>query len=151
MPRLSPKIDELVKLMGEYGLDRARLKGEGWSVEFSRKAPSRRPTVVSGAADPAQPQPGMDDYHGPPESSPPGTPVTSPAMGVYYTSPSPGSPPFVQVGDTVSSGQTIGLIEAMKVFNEVPCPISGRVVEVVAENGQLVQSGDVLLRVGKPE
>jgi acetyl-CoA carboxylase biotin carboxyl carrier protein len=149
MPRLAAKIDDLVKLMADYGLERARLKGDDWSVEFSRQAPARGATVVSAAGGfPPEPVSEEFDHVASVEDTPAGTPVLAPAMGVFYTSPSPGSPAFVQVGDTISAGQTIGLIEAMKVFNEVPSPVSGRVIEVVAESGQLVQPGDVLLRVG---
>lgn len=71
--------------------------------------------------------------------------VTSPMIGVFYRAASPDSPPYVEVGDEVEEGQTIGLIEAMKVFSEVPAEVSGRVVEIPAENGKLVQQGDVLV------
>ncbi|QYK59184.1 MAG: hypothetical protein KF884_03645 [Fimbriimonadaceae bacterium] len=148
MPRLAAKIDDLVKLMAEYGLERARLKGEDWSVEFSREAPTRGAVAVPAAGAISESSTQDSDIVASVDNAPTGTPVLAPAMGVYYTSPSPGSPAFVQVGDTISAGQTIGLIEAMKVFNEVPSPVSGRVIEVVAESGQLVQPGDVLLRVG---
>jgi acetyl-CoA carboxylase biotin carboxyl carrier protein len=71
--------------------------------------------------------------------------ITSPMIGVFYRAPSPDSPPYIEVGDEVEEGQTIGLIEAMKVFSEVPSEVSGRVVEIPAENGKLVQQGDVLV------
>jgi acetyl-CoA carboxylase biotin carboxyl carrier protein len=66
--------------------------------------------------------------------------VTAPLTGVFYRSPSPQAPPFVQVGSIVSPGDVIGLIEAMKLFNEVRSTIAGRVRKVVAENGQLVRA-----------
>lgn len=66
-------------------------------------------------------------------------------VGTFYRCPSPDSPPYVEVGDMVEVGQTVGLIEAMKVFSEVPCEVAGRVVAVPAENGKLVQQGDVLV------
>jgi acetyl-CoA carboxylase biotin carboxyl carrier protein len=68
--------------------------------------------------------------------------------GIFYGAPSPGSPPFVQEGDTVAAGQIIGLIEAMKVFNEIPSPVSGTVKRLVAENGAVVGVGDALLLIG---
>lgn len=74
-----------------------------------------------------------------------GAPVPSPMMGVFYDSPSPDEPAFVKPGDDVRVGQTIGLIEAMKVFSEVPSEIAGRVLEVAARNGDLVQLGQPLL------
>ncbi len=95
-----------------------------------------------------------------PVSLPPKTPgVTSqaklvdlcaPMTGVFYRAPSPDAPPYVEVGDFVEEGQIVCLIEAMKVFNEVPAERSGRVVEVCAESGQLVEQGAVLFRL-EPE
>lgn len=66
-------------------------------------------------------------------------------MGIFYTAPSPGSPPFAKEGDLVQVGQVVGLIEAMKVFNEITAPVSGTVQNVVAKSGELVQAGDPLL------
>jgi len=74
-------------------------------------------------------------------------PVVSPLTGVYYSSPSPSSPPFVNLGDTIHVGQVIALIEAMKVFNEIQSEVSGRVVAMVANNGDVVQKGKPILRV----
>jgi len=74
-------------------------------------------------------------------------PVVSPLTGVYYSSPSPSSPPFVNLGDTIHVGQVIALIEAMKVFNEIQSEVSGRVVAMVANNGDVVQKGKPILKV----
>lgn len=76
-----------------------------------------------------------------------GLPISAPLTGVFYTAPSPTSPPFVNLGEVVHVGQVVALIEAMKVFNEIPSEVAGRVVELVATNGDVVQKGDVLLRV----
>jgi len=73
--------------------------------------------------------------------------MLSPLTGVYYSAPSPTSPSFVHHGDIVHVGQVIALIEAMKVFNEIQSEVAGRVVEVVAMNGDVVHKGDVLIRV----
>ncbi len=74
-------------------------------------------------------------------------PVISPVTGVYYSSPSPTSPPFVNVGDVIHVGQVVALVEAMKVFNEITAEVAGRVVALVAVSGNVVEKGDVLLRV----
>ncbi len=74
-------------------------------------------------------------------------PIVAPLTGVYYSSASPSSPPFVNVGDVVQTGQVVALVEAMKVFNEITAEVSGRVTAIVATNGNVVQKGDVLLRV----
>ncbi|RYG32121.1 hypothetical protein EON81_21385, partial [bacterium] len=79
---------------------------------------------------------------------PKGTPITSPMNGIFYNAPSPGSPPFVKEGDTVQAGQTVGLIEAMKVFNEIPSPLSGTVLKTVAITGEVVELGGTLLLIG---
>jgi acetyl-CoA carboxylase biotin carboxyl carrier protein len=65
--------------------------------------------------------------------------------GIFYDSPSPGADPFVKPGDDVEAGQVVGLIEAMKVFNEITATVAGKVSEVKAKNGELVQPGDPIL------
>ncbi|HVB26068.1 MAG TPA: biotin/lipoyl-containing protein [Ktedonobacteraceae bacterium] len=73
--------------------------------------------------------------------------VVAPLTGVYYSAPSPASPPFVSPGDMIYAGQVVALIEAMKVFNEIQSEVSGRVVALVGPTGEVVQKGDVLIRV----
>lgn len=73
--------------------------------------------------------------------------LESPMVGVFYQSTSPEDPPFVSVGDFVKVGQPIGLIEAMKVYSEVPSEVSGRVTEMPVESGKLVQQGQPLIFV----
>jgi len=73
--------------------------------------------------------------------------IVAPLTGVYYASPSPTAPPFVSVGDVVQVGQIVALIEAMKVFNEIQAEVSGPVTALVAPIGEVVQKGDVLIRI----
>ncbi len=73
------------------------------------------------------------------------TPLPSPMVGVFYHAPSPGEPNFVEIGDRVERGQTIGMIEAMKVFNEITAEASGTLVEIPVGNGQLVETGMPLM------
>ncbi|GMU52342.1 MAG: hypothetical protein AMXMBFR33_14880 [Candidatus Xenobia bacterium] len=68
-------------------------------------------------------------------------PVVSPLAGVFYRSPNPGAPPFVQVGDHVSVGQTLCIIEAMKLMNEITAEMPGRVAGILVENAAVVESG----------
>jgi acetyl-CoA carboxylase biotin carboxyl carrier protein len=73
--------------------------------------------------------------------------VKAPLTGIFYASPAPGSAPYVSVGGEVAVGQVIGLIEAMKLFNEIKSDLAGRVVRVVAESGTLVKAKQPLLEV----
>lgn len=75
------------------------------------------------------------------------TELKSPLTGVYYAASSPDSAPFVQIGDIVKVGQTIALIEAMKVFNEIQAEASGRVVSIKAQNGDVVKKAEALFLV----
>lgn len=84
----------------------------------------------------------------PAPAAPQGHVVTSPMVGTFYRAPSPGADPFVQVGDTVKEGQTICIIEAMKLLNEIESDKSGVVKEILVENGQAVEYGQPLFVVG---
>ena len=76
-----------------------------------------------------------------------GTPVTSPMVGTFYSAPSPGAKPFVQVGDVVSKGQVVCIIEAMKLMNEIEAEVSGKVTKILVEDGKPVEYGQVLMYV----
>ena len=76
-----------------------------------------------------------------------GTEITSPMVGTFYQKPAPDAPNFVEVGSTVSVGQTLCIIEAMKVMNEIKAEKSGTICAIVAEDGKAVQFGDVLFRI----
>jgi acetyl-CoA carboxylase biotin carboxyl carrier protein len=73
--------------------------------------------------------------------------VTAPMIGTFYASPTPSDPPFVRLGDTVHAGQTIGIIEAMKIMNEIVADRSGVVTEIMAINAQAVEYGSPLMRL----
>ena len=75
--------------------------------------------------------------------------VTSPFVGTFYRSPSPDAPPFVEVGSVVRPGQTLCIIEAMKLMNEIEADCSGTVVECPAQNGKAVEFGQPLFRIKK--
>ena len=74
-------------------------------------------------------------------------PVASPLAGVFYTAAGPDEPPYVTEGDEVESGQVVGLVEAMKVFNEIHVEVAGTVAKILVGNGQMVQAGQPLMRV----
>jgi acetyl-CoA carboxylase biotin carboxyl carrier protein len=73
--------------------------------------------------------------------------VKSPMVGTFYRAPSPEAEPYVQVGDMVKPGQVLCIIEAMKLMNEIECEVSGKIVEICAENAKPVEFGQVLFRI----
>jgi acetyl-CoA carboxylase biotin carboxyl carrier protein len=89
-------------------------------------------------ADPAPPAPNLAEA---------GVAIVAPLTGVFYTASSPSAEPFAKVGETVQAGQVVCIVEAMKVFNEIKSEVSGIVASIPAQNGQLVQKGDALVRV----
>ena len=145
------RADQLAELMDEFRLEEARLEGEDWKISFRKT--KRASKIASGYAL-GHPEPGQHEEvhaesHAPAApSAPTGMPISSPMTGIYYASPNPSSPPFVTEGEMVNMGQVVGLIEAMKVFNEIIAPVSGIVSKVVAKNGEVVNPGEPLLYIG---
>lgn len=80
----------------------------------------------------------------------PGIPIAAPLTGVFYARPSPEQPAFVKVGDVVQKGEVVALIETMKLFNEVTAEMAGEVVEMRAQDGDLVESGQALMYIKPP-
>ncbi len=76
-----------------------------------------------------------------------GTVIVSPMVGTFYAAPSEGEAPFVQIGDSVRAGQTLGIVEAMKLMNEIEAACSGTVTEILANNEQMVEFGQPLFRI----
>jgi acetyl-CoA carboxylase biotin carboxyl carrier protein len=140
---------ELAELMAEYGLKEASLSGDDWHISF-RKTPASRPSgeQVSLDAGPSHVVAAPAPAAAPAEEKPAGMPISSPMTGIFYGAPSPTAAPFVKEGESVTAGQVVALIEAMKVFNEITAPSSGIVTKIVAESGQLVNPGEPLLFIG---
>lgn len=144
MSEFTDHVDELANLMREFHLAEAELQGEDWKVVFRR---GRRVQSDVGGSQGSMMMldvpPVVEAPTAPPQ--PAGTPINSPMNGIYFSTPSPNTPPFVREGDTVNAGQIVGLIEAMKVFNEITTPLTGTVRKILVENGQLVQPGEALM------
>ncbi|CAN7493719.1 acetyl-CoA carboxylase biotin carboxyl carrier protein [Paraburkholderia sp. 22099] len=149
------KLKTLIDLVSESGISELEVtEGEG-KVRIVKNAP---PVYVqpsaSYAPQYAQPAPPAGEAPAaaapaiPAAAAPQGHVVTSPMVGTFYRAPSPGADPFVQVGDTVKEGQTICIIEAMKLLNEIESDASGVVKEILVENGQAVEYGQPLFVVG---
>jgi len=135
---------DLAALMEETGLTEIDLGGEGWHMRLSRAASAAAPAVIAAVAPVAAAAAESDGPDSAPELNHPGV-VTSPMVGVVYTAPEPGSPDFVRVGDTVEQGDTLVLIEAMKVFNPITASKSGKVTRILVDNGIPVEFGEALL------
>ena len=145
------EIRRIVELMNEHGLTlfditkkdfHLKLK-KGTDVDDLRGLLASLPAASSAAA--AAPAPAAAAPAAAPAAE--GTEITSPMVGTFYRKPAPDAPDFVEVGSTVSIGQTICIIEAMKVMNEIKAEKSGTICAVVAEEGSPVQFGDVLFRI----
>ena len=140
-------IDEVAKLISEYNLSEAELEVDDFKIVLRRQ----RPPVMVGTPAPQQfIEQAVEAAPIAPVAAPvqAGTPISSPMMGIYYASSSPSADPYVKEGDTVTAGQVIGLIEAMKVFNEIQSTVSGTVKKIVAEGGDIVNPGDPLMYIG---
>jgi biotin carboxyl carrier protein len=143
-PIVPDDVRRLAKLVEQHSLAELRYEEGALRVTLRTTMPEL-PTGPSLAVAPALLPPGDGELIASSPTAPIGSPVEAPIMGVFYRSPAPGSPPFIEVGDTVEKDQPIGMIEAMKVFSEVLADHAGKVLAIPAENGKLVQPGDVLV------
>jgi acetyl-CoA carboxylase biotin carboxyl carrier protein len=145
-------IDRLAELLQRSDLLELEVESGGTGL-ILRKAIAQ-PAAVPPAPSPAVSASETPAGHGDTESTAagrepiPATPsVKAPLTGIFYASPAPGSAPYVQVGGEVAVGQVIGLIEAMKLFNEIKSDLAGRVVRVLPESGALVKAKQPLIEV----
>lgn len=127
--------------MTRYHLQELEIATESVRIHIERADAPVIPAVA--AVQPPQAPPAAE--------TPNWVPIESPMTGMFYRGPSPSEPPYVEEGDLVYEGQTIGLIEAMKVFNEIPASMTGVVRRIVAQNASLVQQGEVLMLLEPPE
>ena len=129
----------LIAMMRSGGMSELDVSFGDVSVRLRGGAPATAPAAMPWpVAEAATPEPvAASNDHA----------VAAPMIGTFYASASPGTPPFVEVGDVVAAGQTIGIIEAMKIMNEIAADRGGVVTEVVAQNGQPVEYGSPLVRI----
>ncbi len=155
----SKRLAEIADVMEDRGLTRVRVEEpDGTAVELERASaaqPVAVPVPMPGAVAaqvaaptvaPAAPEPATQTPAAAPE--PKGTEVTAPMVGVFYAAPAPGDEPFVRVGSKVKAGETLCIIEAMKVLNEVTAEADGEVLEICVADGDLVEFGSRLMRIG---
>ncbi len=141
------KIKKLIELLEESGIAELEIKEGKESVRISRNAVAI-PMVTAPAAVPptpaAPPQTGNTMGHEPKTEEESGHPIKSPMVGTYYAASSPTSPPFVSVGKKVNAGDTLCIIEAMKMMNQIEADQSGTIKQILLENGQPVEFDQVL-------
>ena len=148
MAKLEPDdklIRKLAALLEETGLTEIEFEAEGQRVRVGRAAAVAAPAPVPAAA-PAPAAPTGVAPAGGAEAVPKGA-IVSPMVGTVYVSPEPGSPPFVKVGDQVEQGQTLLIIEAMKVMNPLTSPANGKIAHIFVSDGQPVEFGEPLIVV----
>lgn len=132
----------LADLLAERDLAEVEYEADGVRLRLSRAvAPVAYAPLPAAAAAAPTAQAGAAAE---PDASHPGA-VTAPTVGTVYLLPGPGSPAFVRVGDTVRKGQTLLIVEAMKVMNHIPAPRDGTVTRIMVENEQPVEFGEILM------
>lgn len=153
------RVRELIEMMEAHGVTEVNLRkaDERWVL---RRGPAEVINMMApgGYAPPPNYTPVPQAHHTPSPPASPSAPaavpaavdgpvIKSPTVGTFYGAPSPGEPAFVKVGSTVKADTVVCIIEAMKVFNQIPAEISGTITEVLVNNGDAVEYGQPLFRV----
>ena len=147
------KISEIADIMRAHGLSRVRVEAsDGSAVELECGAAAPAAPVAAPAPAPAPvaapvPAPAPAPAEEEPIDLSHTTAVRAPMVGVFYAAPAPGAEPFVQVGSKVKKGDTLCVIEAMKVMNEVTAEQDGEIVDICVKDGDLVEYGCCLMKV----
>ena len=150
------EIKELMALFNESNMTEFHLSNEEFEVQFSKR--EEYPQVVSNAvapvanmASPVEAAPlsvsSSTETQEAPQVATDAKYITSPIVGVVYLQSSPDADPFVQVGKQITSNDTVCIVEAMKIMNEIKSDFNGEVVEVLVENGQMVDFGQKLFAI----
>lgn len=149
------KVKKLIELLDESGIAEIEISEGDDSVRISRYAQGAAPVItapapVAAAAPAPAPAPAAAPSSAAAEAASAADPeddgyvVTSPMVGTYYAAPTPGAPNYVQVGDKISEGDTLCIIEAMKMMNQIEAEVSGTVKSIRAQNGEPVEYGQPL-------
>ncbi len=148
-----PKIRELIELMQEHELNEVDLRQADQRIRLRRGGPEPQGTYAPAAPAPSAPGPA------PPADAPAAAAgggddantvyIESPTIGTFYSRPKPDADDYVKVGDTVSPDTIVCIVEAMKMFNEIPAGVSGKIVEVLVNNEDPVDNNKPLFKVAK--
>ena len=154
------KIKKLIDLLEESNLAEIEIKEGEESVRLARVPKGALPAPAPVVHHVAAPAPQAMPMHSPVEAATGGAPkahghdlpdghvVRAPMVGTFYASPSPDKPAFVSVGQAVKAGETLGIIEAMKMFNPIEADVSGTVVAILCESGQPIEFDQPLFVIG---
>ena len=145
-------LEKLANIVYENDLSEITLEDDEKAVCFKREkqqvvqasAPLVMPATVTSQVVAPTPKPVSEAKT---ESAHKGSPIVSPMVGTFYAAPSPDDAPFVKVGDNVSIGQVVCIIEAMKLMNEIEADVSGKITEICVKNGDSIEFGQVLMYV----
>jgi len=154
------EIKELARIFGKSKLDKMKIKMKDFELEMEKGAtvtatPAPAATAVTAPApaaatqSPAQPAAAESPAAEAKPATPKGEIITSPMVGTFYASPSPDAPPFVQAGDKVKAGQTLCILEAMKIMNELDAEYDCEILEILVEDGEAVEYDKPLFVVKK--
>ncbi|MCI5623555.1 acetyl-CoA carboxylase biotin carboxyl carrier protein [Anaerostipes sp.] len=135
------EMKELIQAVSEANVDEFEYENDDFSIRIAKneaKAVTAE-AIPAPAAVPAAPESDQND------TKIEGNEVKAPLVGTFYAAPSEGAEPFVSVGDTVKKGQVIGIVEAMKLMNEVESEFDGTVAAILVENGEMVEYGQPLV------
>jgi acetyl-CoA carboxylase biotin carboxyl carrier protein len=146
------KVKKLIELLEESGIAEIEISEGEESVRISRYSPSpgqpaAGPVVTHTVAAPAAGAASAPAATAVAAAEPPppaGHQITAPMVGTFYAAPSPGAKPFVEIGSSVEAGDTLCVIEAMKMMNQIEADVKGRVVSILCENGSPVEFGQLL-------
>ncbi len=150
------QLHRLLEVLSDSDIQEFRLEGDDFRLEVRRNLPAVAVAAAPVAAvAPAPAALEVSHQAAAPSTPPPAVPasrsdlvdVTAPMVGTFYRAPAPGEAPFVEVGTRIGVGQTVCILEAMKLMNELEAEAAGEVVEILVDNGTPVEFGQVLMRV----
>ena len=145
---LSDAVKEFIGIMKDSGLSYMYVKNDKFEIELGQKNPPPAPPVMpamSPMAMAAAPAAAPQTAPAAAPAADTGKSIKSPIVGTFYCAPSPTKPPFVKVGDKVSEGDTVCIVESMKVMNEIQADISGTVKSIAVKDGEAVEFGQPLI------
>lgn len=159
------EIQDLLSFISTSGLDEVNIETDKFKISVKRASAQPAPSAPQISYVQAPPAPQQSAPAAPQASAAPAPQdqasaqaapaasqanrkiIKSPMIGTFYLTPKPGEPPFVSLGGQVSKGQTVGIIEAMKLFNEIECEFTGKIVEILADNASPVEYDQPLFAV----